>query len=848
MKTLIVSSLVLVSSGVAVNSFITKDLEVTGQKTVYSIEQLNTLDTLSIENVFLSAINLSEIPQNVFHFSNLEKLDLSSNSIVSIPKEIASLKKLNSLNLSDNPTLELNECFPNLSKLELKQLNISNCALVYLPYSIGQMKELTTLNVSNNALIDIPFYLGKLKKLEDLDLSANQLSSLDFTLYKMKNLKYLNLENNPNLDMKNVCLNLMALKNLNEVKFSHLKDTLPASFGNIKSFSLYISNSFISQLSPTIGDNKYLQSITFKDCPETQFKTILPVLATAPSLTEVTLNNCFGELPAELKLLDKLTYLNLSGNQLTYLPISQKDYPYLKQLVLYDNNFSEEEWKKIVSNFPNVEILSNNYAPAPTSSNDLITNTKNQEIRPIAKHLDIVDSTYNITNNTPVILNYHNTSISIPKNAFVDSEGKIVNEPISISYREFNNPADIFLSGIPMGYDSAGISTTFESGGMFEFKAKTNTGELVYPNPKSPIKIDFSSVSSDLDFNKYSFDDSNNLWKYEGASSIDSTVRPKKNLRLMPIYSMGLPKPIFQIQGISIEIQRGNTIEIFKTQNTSGAHLYSYPKMLFKPSTFEYYDDYKAKKTRKELQIFNKRYVRKFRQYKNVQRKYRVPFVDFMFEIDKEKDCFLVTVLLSDTLLEIPVKLKSKSNLDREQKNYVSFWKKYTKELKENERANALVEKRYEKELSDFENELNKYQREYRNWSTNNDEESKIIRSVILKSFSIWNIDRMGKMEEPAYIAVKLFNKENKPFEAHQYIVMDYTDNGVLTYATNYICYDKSNKTVLLALDKDNNVMIVNSNDFKSIKNVKNESTVTFHLDPIDIKSLSADQFKSLVN
>lgn len=848
MKTLIVSSLVLVSSGVAVNSLITKDLEVKGQKTVYSIEQLNTLDTLSVENVYLSAINLSEIPENVFHFSNLEKLDLSSNSIVSIPKEIASLKKLNSLNLSDNPTIELTECFPNLSKLELKHLNISNCALVYLPYSVGQMKELTTLNVSNNALMDIPFYLGKLKKLEDLDLSANQLSSLDFTLYKMKNLKYLNLENNPNLDMKNVCLNLMALKNLNEVKFSHLKDTLPASFGNIKSFSLYISNSFISQLSPTISDNKYLQSITFKDCPETQFKTILPVLATVPSLTEVTLNNCFGELPAELKLLDKLTYLNLSGNQLSALPISQQDFPYLKQLVLYDNNFSEEEWKKIVSNFPNVDILSNNYAPAPVIENTSET-IPNKTITPFREHLTISDTVITVKSNEPVIFLYDKTTINIPKNAFVNANGNPVKEPVVVAYREFRNPVDIFLSGIPMKYDSGGISSTFESGGMFEFNAQTSNGTAVFPNASNPISVDFNSTSSDFDFNEYSFNDSTMTWKFEQASTIDTTF--STNIAaFMPTARMNIPKPTLVPQNIYFDIKSMNYLTFYRKSANANETVILHPNILFKENIFKYYDPIKLKQAQKDVKAFNKKYTQKNINYSRRMKNhfgYNIPLVDFSFEIDAQKDCFVATFVFNDTLFELPVKLSGNGSFDREQKNYLTFWKKFQKDQRTIDKANKNIEKMFEKKLDVYEAMMSLTQNEYRSWLQSNETQGDaVIRNVILSSFGLWNIDRFGKMDNPSVLSMNILDENNEPFEANQFIVMDFTDNGVLTYGSPKICYDEANKTGVLALDNSNRMVYIDSHEFSKLKKDGKETSVS--KEPISLESITKEEFKRILN
>jgi Leucine-rich repeat (LRR) protein len=848
MKPFVISAILFASSGVIVNTISNDVTENSSQKSIYNVDQLKTSDTNSVENVFLPSFSLTAVPIELFTFSNIKKIDLSENNLTVLPKEFSQLKKLESLNISGNKNIELIESFKNLQGSNVKKLYASDCYLTFIPFEIKSLKQLETLDLSNNAIMEIPYYFGKLKKLKDINLSNNNLSTLDYTIYKIKGLEYLNLENNPDLDMANVCLNLLPLKNLIEVNFSHLSDTLPYSFGAIKSHSITVSKSSINELPVTFESNNQIQSFTFNECSTSDFSKILPILSTINSLTELNLTNCFDAVPSELKLLPQLTYLNLSNNHLTTLPLSSKDLPSLKQLVLYDNNFSEEEWQKIQLNFPNVDIKSNNYAPAPMASKDEISTSKNKEIKPIAAHLDKKDTVYKLTTHQPIKLLYNNTLISIPKDAFVDGNGKIITEPVTIKYREFRNPAEIFLSGIPMGYDSAGISTTFESGGMFEFKATTVQGTEVFPNDKSLIEIDFNSVSSDTDFNEYSFDETTNKWKFEDVSKVNSNTGSNRQLNVAPTFFNSSLKPNFVVQQVRFEMHKNEFIHFIKIHKKSNEFTYAYPNIIFKENTFKYYDKNKAKQADKELSQFNKKYINNNRSKTVYTQEYKVPFVDFTFEIDSDRDCFVATVLLLDTLLELPVKLYQTNNFEKEQKSYVTFWKKYQKEIKGLEKQNAKVEKKYEEKLARFEQELSKFQGEYRNWMTKGDEESKIIRSVVLSSFGLWNIDRLGKMDEPAYITLNLFDMQNKPFEANQYIVLDYTDNGVLTYTTNYICYDKSNKTVLVAMDKENKVMIINSSDFKLIKNAESDSKLSFHHDPIDIKNLSADQFKNLIN
>ncbi len=73
-------------------------------------------------------------------------------------------------------------------------------------------------------------------------------------------------------------------------------------------------------------------------------------------------------------------------------------------------------------------------------------------------------------------------SINFPAKAFVDENGEVINGEVQISLREFINPLDFFLAGLPMNFDSAGTAFTFESAGMFEINAQYQ-GKAAFVNP-----------------------------------------------------------------------------------------------------------------------------------------------------------------------------------------------------------------------------------------------------------------------------------------------------------------------------------------------------------------------------
>ncbi len=140
---------------------------------------------------------------------------------------------------------------------------------------------------------------------------------------------------------------------------------------------------------------------------------------------------------------------------------------------------------------------------------------------------------YRISAKNGGVINYPTgSSITIPANAFVNKSGKPVSDSIDIRYREFHNPLEIFLSGIPMHYDSAGTKNTLESAGMLEILA-LDKGVNLRLNEQTPIKIKMASTNNEGRFNLYELDTITKNWIYKGKDKIEklevfNTVRNKK--------------------------------------------------------------------------------------------------------------------------------------------------------------------------------------------------------------------------------------------------------------------------------------------------------------------------------
>lgn len=115
------------------------------------------------------------------------------------------------------------------------------------------------------------------------------------------------------------------------------------------------------------------------------------------------------------------------------------------------------------------------------------------------------------------------TILLIPAHAFVDSDGQEVDGKVNLTYEEFHDRAEVFLSGIPMKYDSLGRELPMETYGMFRILASNTRGQLDLAPGKS-IALEFVSGSSADNVNFYHLDPRHGKWIQLGKAELISAV------------------------------------------------------------------------------------------------------------------------------------------------------------------------------------------------------------------------------------------------------------------------------------------------------------------------------------
>ncbi|MCX6195245.1 MAG: hypothetical protein NTY55_01165 [Flavobacteriia bacterium] len=215
--------------------------------------------------------------------------------------------------------------------------------------------------------------------------------------------------------------------------------------------------------------------------------------------------------------------------------------------------------------------------PEFSSNNYLLTD-------PPLPELDIPYQKFEIDPSQPnVLFSKMGTKINIPSNAFLDKDGNVIKDKVEVSFREFYNPLDFYVAGIPMNYNDNGVDKVLESGGMVELTAKSNKDEL-FVNPSSKIKVDIKSWTKSKDFNLYDLDKTTGKWIEKGKDSI-SVFNKNKVFPIVP------PMPIIATENafkIADDTKMFPEIEgykdvLFEPINISKCNISDAQEMIVKP-------------------------------------------------------------------------------------------------------------------------------------------------------------------------------------------------------------------------------------------------------------------------
>uniref|UniRef100_Q7KRY7-6 Isoform G of Protein lap4 n=1 Tax=Drosophila melanogaster TaxID=7227 RepID=Q7KRY7-6 len=283
----------------------------------------------TLEELFLDANHIRDLPKNFFRLHRLRKLGLSDNEIGRLPPDIQNFENLVELDVSRNdiPDMSLTTLPADFGSLtQLESLELRENLLKHLPETISQLTKLKRLDLGDNEIEDLPPYLGYLPGLHELWLDHNQLQRLPPELGLLTKLTYLDVSENRLEELPNEISGLVSLTDLDLAQ--NLLEALPDGIAKLSRLTiLKLDQNRLQRLNDTLGNCENMQELI---------------------LTE----NFLSELPASIGQMTKLNNLNVDRNALEYLPLEIGQCANLGVLSLRDNKL-----KKLPPELGNCTVL-----------------------------------------------------------------------------------------------------------------------------------------------------------------------------------------------------------------------------------------------------------------------------------------------------------------------------------------------------------------------------------------------------------------------------------------------------------------------------------------------------------
>nr|XP_004671253.2 erbin isoform X8 [Jaculus jaculus] len=248
----------------------------------------------TLEELYLDANQIEELPKQLFNCQCLHKLSLPDNDLTTLPASIANLINLRELDVSKNGIQEFPENIKNCKVLTVVEASVN--PISKLPDGFSQLLNLTQLYLNDAFLEFLPANFGRLTKLQILELRENQLKMLPKTMNRLTQLERLDLGSNEFTEVPEVLEQLSGLKEFwmdgNRLTF------IPGFIGSLK-------------------------QLTYLDVSKNNIEMVEEGISACENLQDFLLSsNSLQQLPETIGSLKNVTTLKIDENQLMYLPDS----------------------------------------------------------------------------------------------------------------------------------------------------------------------------------------------------------------------------------------------------------------------------------------------------------------------------------------------------------------------------------------------------------------------------------------------------------------------------------------------------------------------------------------------
>ena len=291
----------------------------TVRQTDSSLVNLNQLitykDTLRIKRLFLHELELTEIPNAIYRYPNLEELYLSKNQIKEVNLDMKKLPKLAQIHLQGNEITSEN--FKISRNKSVYMLNLNENLLSGIPQQTSNCRRLNILWMGGNDLSQLANRdFMRLKRVMDLNFYKTNIATLPSGIKKLKRLEVLDLYYNK---LEVLPSSILKLKKLTHLAVAHNQlNTLPEKLYKLKRIhTLYVHHNRLSKLPEQISSMHEMKILDLG-------------------------YNWFTDFPVQITAFTKLEELDLSGNNFHEFPKQLLEIKHLNKLFLRGNPFTEE--------------------------------------------------------------------------------------------------------------------------------------------------------------------------------------------------------------------------------------------------------------------------------------------------------------------------------------------------------------------------------------------------------------------------------------------------------------------------------------------------------------------------
>lgn len=478
-------------------------------------------------------------------------------------------------------------------------------------------------------------------------------------------------------------------------------------------------------------------------------------------------------------------------------------------------------------------------------------------INPPLKEVNIPYTIYKVTAEKGAALDFKTGSkIVIPKNAFVDENGKLLKGEVELRYREFHDAVDFFVSGIPMTYDSAGQRYHFESAGMMEMLAYQE-GKPVNMDKNKSIHVELASDYKGKEYNLYKLDTVKNNWACLGKDKVN-----EKELKSSASKQITHPGTSSQLS--LQQTPQYKTIETKKAevQKVKEVQIASLPKAIPEPKKPE---QAKKDKFTFNLDVDPKEYP-ELAIYKGVLFEVGNENKDFtkaMYDITwdeatinegiKKGENYLLTLKKSSKKYDLIVyPVFEGKNYEKAMKDFQDKFTKYNVVLEKRKVDEKRIEEEYQSELIALKKQQEELELKWKQAEADQfklmSTDEKVMRMFAVNSFGVYNCDKPSLYPKGVMCSANLTNEKNIKLMSYDAFLVDRAKNGLFSYTKNPITQFSFNpQSTNLLWTVDNGVLYwLRPDQFKDIKN--SDGVSNLKMNRVDQKFKSADEIKAFFN